>query len=729
MADTDLVALASSDDLSALENAWGQEVSEPGDVDVYTNVIATLCERDLPGKALSLAGDMIDALVAKDRTRDARRMAAVIVANRVHNDKLAHRHYELIEGQDGKESWFSQICDLANLSATNITAPALTDYEKFRQFTVGHVLYHRAGWGEGLVTEFRAETGEIVIDFVSGREREMPLQAAIESLQTLPADDLRSMRILRKEELERITKEEPSVLIRKAAKIFRGKITSTKVKELLTPSIIPAKKWNTFWKKAKATAAHDPWLQVEGSTTRPVFVLRKKPISLGEEATREIQYADDLADGIGICRKYLDRSHDANAISTILEIAQALIESALTKTSDPETAPKPAHLLDGILLLAEHKIATSVTPEEELKILLYEDGKFQPENLNKLTTAASREHAISILPGALGENWAQACVDDLHRFPADVVEVVVQKVAEAGQAELLLSLWEKIAPYPRQHPMMTYMMGCLFADGVFDGQENAPDKVTVGRVLMHLVRTLNADRKGDAQKGRLLTRLVSLLTGRREYLKSVLADIGKEDLASYFGITERGGNDFPQEIANLVLRTVAKKYPQLTAKPDKPFWESDFNFVTNEGLNRYREEYRELVEEKIPANSKAIGVAASHGDISENSEWDAAMEEQRNLTNRATVMDEELQLAKLIDGQILPDDTVAPGTRVTFTDLTDGEERTILLLGPWDVTNDDILNYKAPLGQALLGAKPGQVAHLTVAGSDHELRVDHVEKI
>ena len=217
LADIDLVALASSDDLSSLENAWTQAISEPGDIDIYTNVIATLCERDLPGKALSLASDMIEAMAAKDRTRDARRIAAVIVANRVHNDKLAQRHFELIESQDGTQSWFTQICELSNLSAGNITAPALTDYEKFRQFTEGHVLYLRAGWGEGLVTEFRADTCEIVIDFVSGREREMPLQAAIESLQTLPADDLRSMRILRGEELERLTKEEPSVLIRKAA--------------------------------------------------------------------------------------------------------------------------------------------------------------------------------------------------------------------------------------------------------------------------------------------------------------------------------------------------------------------------------------------------------------------------------------------------------------------------------------------------------------------------------
>ena len=122
-------------------------------------------------------------------------------------------------------------------------------------------------------------------------------------------------------------------------------------------------------------------------------------------------------------------------------------------------------------------------------------------------------------------------------------------------------------------------------------------------------------------------------------------------------------------------------------------------------------------------------MAASHGDISENSEWDAAMEEQRNLTTRAKTMDEELRLAKLIEDQTLPDDTAAPGTRVTFTDLTDEQETTVDLLGPWDVTSDDILNYKAPLGQALLGMKPGQVAHLEMGGKLHELRIDHIEKV
>lgn len=732
MAQTDLVELARSNDISGLEQAWDEAASSLGDASQYHEAIEALCELDLPGKALALATQMVEALASADRVPDARKLAAVVVQKGAHNDKLAQRLFELIQAQDGAQDWHEEIKSMAGMTDENISAHSLTEYERYRRFTQGHVLYHRAGWGEGVVTDFRTATREIVIDFVNGRERDMPLKAAIESLTPLPDDDLRCMRILQKEKLEELAADNPSILIRKAAVIFRGKITSTKVKETLCPSVIPTKKWTSFWKRAKAAAAHDPWLQIEGSATRPVFILRKKPVSLADEARREVKYADDLADAIKICRNYIGRCHDEHATNTILDLAEESVEAALAK-ADPETnpsgedAPDPSHLMDGILLLGEYNRATTVTPAQELKILLTQDGQFHPEHMNKLSTADAREHAASLLPEALGEGWVEQCAKSLPRFPADVVETVVEKIVESGEGGRLLGLWDTVAPYPRRHPMMTYMMGCLFADGTFDGVEEAPDKVTVGRVLLHLVRTLTEDRKGDAAKGRLLTRLVSLMAGRREYLKRILDGISKDDLASFFGITERGGQDFPQEISNEVLRTVAKKYPDLTAKPDKPFWESEFNYVTADGLARHQEEYRVLVEEKIPANSTAIGVAASHGDLSENSEWDAAVEEQRNLTDRARVMDDELQLARLIDDQVVPGDMVSPGTRVTFH--TDDEERTVRLLGPWDTIADDILNYKAPLGQALLGMKPGQASTIELGGNEHELRVDAVEKL
>ena len=591
------------------------------------------------------------------------------------------------------------------------------------------MVYHRAGWGEGLIEEFCADTREVKIRFADGRTREVPIQTAIDSMAPLEPGDLRAMRMINMDELQRLAKEEPSTLIRKAAQIYRGKINSTKIKVELSPAVIPKSKWASFWKRAKAAAAHVPWLQVEGSTTRPAFVLRKKPLSLGEEARRAIYHADNLGEAISVCRDYLARSHDEEARNTVIDVGQDQVEAAISATGTAQ-AEDTAHVLDGILLLNEHGRQTSVSAAEELALLLVsEKDGFQPENLNRLPTRESREHAVQLLPEALGDNWADTCVLRLTEFPGSVVERVVEALQEAGKGHHMLQVWGQVAPYPRRHPMMTYLMGRLYADGVFDGNVNPPDKLTMGRVLLHLTRTLSADRRGSQEKSRLLTRLTSLLTGRRKFLKDIIEDADREALVSCVGISERGGNDFPQEVASVILRTASRKYPDILKPEDKPFWELDRIYVTRDGLARHQEDYRTLVEDKIPANSKAIGVAASHGDISENSEWEAAMEEQRNLTARATAIDEDLRKARCIEDEQVPDGVVAPGTLVRIVDLSDNTEQALRLLGPWDVIEDDIINYKAPLGQALLGKKAGDTASVETSGGSRQVRIETIEKI
>ena len=272
--------------------------------------------------------------------------------------------------------------------------------------------------------------------------------------------------------------------------------------------------------------------------------------------------------------------------------------------------------------------------------------------------------------------------------------------------------------FHRPHPLLTYLIGRHYADGTFDSIENKPEDVTVGRVLLHLARVLNADRKGNAFHNRLLSRLSSLLTGKRGFLARALDGISRDDLASYLGITERGGEDFPQEMTDQILRCVANNYPELTAGEDKDYWErEDIILTTRKGLDRIKEDYRVLVDDKIPENSKAIGAAASLGDLSENSEWESAMEEQRNLTSRATAMDREIRAARLIEDQPVPDDVVAPGTAVTYREGA-GDSRTVRVLGPWDAVDDDpdTINYLAPIAHGILGKKVGDIGEVPGPG-------------
>lgn len=725
---SDLVHLARSLQLESFETAWTQAIKSPKPESArqYIAAIEALCEQAQTSRAVGFATSMIEALTAAAQLDQAIDLATRVVKRGAHNEALARNLVALIEKRFSGEDWWSIVRERAGIDPGAVSAQALLEFDRLRRFTKGHVVYHSAGWGEGVVVDFVASTKEVSIQFANGRREDFPLDTVIDRFKPLDSEDLRAMKLLRPDELKRLAEQEPAVLIRCAAKLYRGTITSQQVKNELVPAIVEDRSWSGFWKKAKTAATKDPWLKVEGNATRPTFVLRERPVGLAEEAALALQHQNDLGARVAVLRDYLVRGQDDEVKAAILDLAGKTVEQALTGKKDNH-----AHILDAILFLEEHGRSASIPAAQELRALLVgPDGALHPAAIDRLATQKSREHAVTLLPGALGEHWIDHCLAVLPDVPASVLENVFTAIIEAGSGERLLELWDRVAPYPRRFPMLTYLLGRAYADGVFDKRSDLPDQVTVGRVLLHLARVLCADRKGNQFHNRLLSRLSSLLTGKRGFLHKPLASISKDDLANYLGITERGGEEFPQEIIDIVLRTVADKFPELTAKEDKPFWErEDAIFTTAAGLKRVKEEYRILVDEKIPANSKAIGAAASLGDLSENSEWESAMEEQRNLTTRAADMEKQIRVAKLIEDQELPGDFVAPGTEVTFREEGTGKARTYRVLGPWDSTDDVTISYRAPMAQGLLGRRAGDSAEIPTPNGPIRVSIVKIERV
>jgi len=277
---------------------------------------------------------------------------------------------------------------------------------------------------------------------------------------------------------------------------------------------------------------------------------------------------------------------------------------------------------------------------------------------------------------------------------------------------------------------MTYLLGKYYSDGIFHDQEGCPDAVSIVRVLLQLARILNEDRKKNQLHSRLLNRVFSLLTGKRGLLDRACNGISREDLEHYIGIVARAGEDFPPELEAYLDRTAGRLYPDLLAQPERPFWDKEFIYTTQAGLRRVEEEYRVLVDVKIPENSKAIGAAASLGDLSENSEWDAAMEEQRNLTGRAQEMDEQIRSAKLIEDQEIPDNVVAPGQEITLIEDDDEAKKHVYrVLGPWDMINDETINYMAPMAQGLLGLNVGDTGEMPSLTGPIKVRIEAINRI
>ncbi len=722
----DLVQFARSLQLDSLESGWNKAVAAPtaAETPSYAAVIDLLCEKEMASRALVMATAMIDALAARDQTDAALELGFRVMRRSAHNDALARTVASLIDKRYADEQWLPVMKARAGL-ATAATVASILEFDRLRRFTRGYVVYHAAGWGEATVEDFTAGTMEVTVHFATGRREAFPLETLLSRFKPLDAQDLRAMKLQRMGELKAEAENNPAGLIRRAAALYRGTITSQQLKHELSPALIAEKDWASFWKRAKAAAAKDPWLRVEGSTTRPTFVVRDKPVSVAEEATAALSHQNDLGQRIGVLRDYLARGEDAEMRAQILDLATTVVEQAIA-----EKKAAHAHVLDGILFLEEHGRKASVPAAQELRALLTkDDGGLRPTAIDRLATQASREHAIELLPQALGNDWAQRSAAALCEWPDSVVEHVVDALVAHGEGASTLAQWDRVAPYPKRFPLLTYLYGKLYGDGVFDADERRPSPIAIGRVLLHLARILNENRKKNQVHSRLLGRLTSLLSGKKGLLNRSLDGISRDDLAHYLGIVKRSGEDFPAEIVDQIDDVVFKHFPDLHAKPELPFWEKDQIFTTREGLRRIKEEYRVIVEEKIPANSKAIGAAAALGDLSENSEWESAMEEQRNLTGRATDMDQQIRSARLIEDQDVPNDRVAPGTKVTVAETASGARTTWRVLGPWDATDDQTVNYLAPIAQGLLGKGVGETSEIPGQHGPVAVRIEAIERI
>ena len=136
---------------------------------------------------------------------------------------------------------------------------------------------------------------------------------------------------------------------------------------------------------------------------------------------------------------------------------------------------------------------------------------------------------------------------------------------------------------------------------------------------------------------------------------------------------------------------------------------NDVIYVTEEGLEKIKSELEYLKNERRAEISQRLELAISHGDLSENADYDYAKQEQAFVEGRIKDLEDSLRRAQIInhDGR---NDKVRVGSTVTvFEEGFEDEEETYYIVGihEADPSNGRISN-ESPIGKALLGAKVGQ---------------------
>ena len=145
------------------------------------------------------------------------------------------------------------------------------------------------------------------------------------------------------------------------------------------------------------------------------------------------------------------------------------------------------------------------------------------------------------------------------------------------------------------------------------------------------------------------------------------------------------------------------------------------NILTYEGLRKYEEELHDLKVVKRREIAQKIKEAREQGDLSENAEYDAAKDEQRDIEARIEELEKILKNAEVVVEDEIDLDKISVGCKVKLLDVEEDEEMEFKIVGSTEANSlQNKISNESPVGHALLGKKEGETVQVeTQAGMIH----------
>ena len=148
------------------------------------------------------------------------------------------------------------------------------------------------------------------------------------------------------------------------------------------------------------------------------------------------------------------------------------------------------------------------------------------------------------------------------------------------------------------------------------------------------------------------------------------------------------------------------------------------NLMTYEGLKKLEDELQELKVVRRKEVAQKIKEAREQGDLSENAEYDAAKDEQRDIEARIEEIEKILKNAEVADDERTKKGVISLGCTVKVLDMEFDEELEFKLVGSTEAKSlDSKISNESPLGKALIGKKTGDVITVESPSGDMNYKV------
>lgn len=146
--------------------------------------------------------------------------------------------------------------------------------------------------------------------------------------------------------------------------------------------------------------------------------------------------------------------------------------------------------------------------------------------------------------------------------------------------------------------------------------------------------------------------------------------------------------------------------------------------MTADGMQKLEDELENLKVFRRKEVAEKIKQALAFGDLSENSEYDEAKNEQAQVEARIAQIEGMLKIARVIDDAAIDTDTVSIGTRVKILDIEFDDEDEYSIVGSSEADpSQNRLSYESPVGKALLGKKVGDIVEVEAPAGTIQFKI------
>jgi transcription elongation GreA/GreB family factor len=582
--------------------------------------------------------------------------------------------------------------------------------EPLVQLTGSGFCMHRS-WGFGKIKTVDTVFARFTIDFPNKPDHTMDLAFAAELLKPISKDHILARKAADLEGLRAMAAAQQLELVKLVLNSYGGKATADQIQQALAPDVV-RDDWKRWWEAARRKMKTDGHFQVPLKKTEPV-VYQAQEVSLQDRLLGEFRAAKGLKARTVVASELFKNAHDLKD----KQAAAAEAVTALNADIASHQRTQPAVALEAVFIRDDLRQTADLPPAEgEITAaqIWSQEVRFGP--LMEQFPASKHKRALESFKAASPERWHETVRAALNSVSARLCREFADLLIQEGKFD---ALKEALARLISQHTASSELLLWLGKE-----RSDAFADILGPEVFRAMLTSMERDQFNEKRSSRLR----DFILDDQELLVELTASADLEVIKDLTRALQLSPVFDDMDKRSLLARLV-KSHPAVQALVSGEQTKQDTTLVVSwESLERRNAEYRELVDKKIPANSKEIAIARGYGDLSENHEFKAAKEMQKLLMRRKAELETQLVRARGTDFANAKTDTVNLGTVVGVTDLAANLPETFTILGAWDSEPEKgIISYLSPVARALLGHKPGEELEVEVDGAKKHYRIERID--